>query len=208
MLAEHGAFLERAFSVLNDIYFGGRLPGTVITIQSAKKCYGYITVRKVWKGDGGCYREINITAEYLDRPVENVICTLLHEMCHLYAMEEGIKDTSNNGRYHNKEFKKIAEGRDLSIGYEKYIGWSVTSPTQGLLETLRRHGLDSPIGYVRTGGMAVGGGGGGEDPGGEAPRKKGSTRKYQCPGCGNSVRATKDVNIMCMDCMVRMEKQG
>ena len=35
--------------------------------------------------------------------------------------------------------------------------------------------------------------------GGEAPRKS-SSRKYVCPCCGMSVRATKVVNIACMDC--------
>jgi hypothetical protein len=30
--------------------------------------------------------------------------------------------------------------------------------------------------------------------------KKSSTRKYICPCCGNSFRATKNINVMCMDC--------
>ena len=30
--------------------------------------------------------------------------------------------------------------------------------------------------------------------------KKSSSRKYVCPCCGMSVRATKVVNIACMDC--------
>ena len=29
---------------------------------------------------------------------------------------------------------------------------------------------------------------------------KQSTRKYICPCCGNSFRATKTINVMCMDC--------
>lgn len=31
-----------------------------------------------------------------------------------------------------------------------------------------------------------------------------STRKLICPCCGQSVRATKAVNILCGDCMVKM----
>ena len=34
--------------------------------------------------------------------------------------------------------------------------------------------------------------------------KPSSTRKLICPCCGNSVRATKAVNIICGDCMERM----
>lgn len=35
--------------------------------------------------------------------------------------------------------------------------------------------------------------------------KRSSTRKYKCPCCGNSVRATKTVNVICGDCMKQME---
>ena len=38
-----------------------------------------------------------------------------------------------------------------------------------------------------------------------APPKPSSTRKYVCPCCGMSVRATKEVRIMCMDCGKQME---
>lgn len=39
--------------------------------------------------------------------------------------------------------------------------------------------------------------------GGTAPRTS-STRKYVCPCCGNSVRATKAINIACLDCNRQM----
>lgn len=213
MLSEHTNFLELAFRILNKVYFNNELPEAVITIQSSQRCYGYITVRKVWKDSWDSYHEINISAEYLDRPVENIISTLLHEMCHLYAMENNIKDTSNNGRYHNKLFKEIAEARDLHISYQQYIGWSVTEPTQKLIATIKEYHLDSPLEYVRMKEYQPGNGNGSTDTnggapnGGEKPKKKTSTRKYVCMGCHNSVRATKDVNIACLDCGMKMIKQ-
>ena len=36
------------------------------------------------------------------------------------------------------------------------------------------------------------------------PKKKSSTRKYVCPCCGMSVRATREVRIACMDCGEQM----
>ena len=39
---------------------------------------------------------------------------------------------------------------------------------------------------------------------GGLPPRTSSTRKYRCPCCGNSVRATKTVRIACMDCGVQM----
>lgn len=216
MLSEHNQFLERAYGVLNKHYFEDKLPEVVITIQSSQKAYGHITVGKVWMDSWDIYHEINLSAEHLDRPVANVISTLMHEMCHLYAMENNIKDTSNNYRYHNKHFKEIAEQRDLKISYHDSIGWSVTEPTEKLLETIVKYGLDVQMEYVRMGENGWSGGNGDDGNGddgsdgnglnGKRPKKKSNTRKYMCPACHNSVRATKDVNILCMDCNMQMVK--
>jgi len=37
-------------------------------------------------------------------------------------------------------------------------------------------------------------------------KKPSSTRKYFCPECSMSVRATRDVRIICADCGVLMKK--
>lgn len=147
------------------------------------------------------YYELNLSAEYLSRPIENVLATLVHEMVHIYCMETGIKDTSNNGRYHNKRFKTEAEMRDLKIAYAPTIGWSVTEPTEGFIRNLKAWGLYYACENYRLGALQTD-----DSEGTDKPRKKSSTRKYYCPVCGNSVRATKDVNILCMDCNVQMIK--
>ncbi len=213
MLSEHNQFLENAFRILNQVYFNDELPETVITIQSSQRTYGHITVQKIWRDSWDSYHEINISAEYLNRPIENIIATLVHEMTHLYCMENNIKDTSNGGRYHNKNFKKIAEEHGLKISYGQYIGWSVTEPTENLMEVIKEYHLDTQFEYVRMGAYVQTGGKGGTDGGldgtggtGNPPKKKTSTRKYICPNCKNSVRATKDVNILCMDCGLQMVK--
>ena len=38
---------------------------------------------------------------------------MLHEMAHLYNLENGIKDTSRAGTYHNAKFKATAEEHGL-----------------------------------------------------------------------------------------------
>ena len=204
-------YLEKMFRALNDRYFGGKLPEPIITIQSTPKSYGHISVQKVWKSGEDNRHEINIGAGTLDRPIENVTATLLHEMVHLYNMENGIKDTSRGGTYHNKRFKTEAEKRDLLIDYDSRIGFSITQPGEGLLDFIIEQGwTDIRMGRQeglflkgKTGPKAKGG----EDEDGEEPKKKkSSTRKYKCPCCGNSVRATKEVNIICGDCMEKMEK--
>lgn len=49
------------------------------------------------------------------------------------------------------------------------------------------------------------GNGGTQTGGSTEPPKRSSTRKYVCPCCKNSVRATKAVNLICGDCMEKME---
>ena len=110
----------------------------------------------------------------------------------------------------NKQFKAETEKRDLKIEYAQYIGYSVTSPTDRFIEVIKKNGLCAEIDHCRTTGSvrpppAVGGVGTGVS-GGSLGKKKASTRKYVCQHCGISVRATKDVNIICGDCMDVMVK--
>ena len=217
MLADINKYLELAFDKLNEIYFEGKLPPVAITIMSSPRSYAHISVHKIWKSDKEYYHELNLSAEYIHRNIENVMASLVHEATHLYNMEiAGIKDTSNGGRYHNSNFKKQAELRDLKIDYDKTIGWSITSPTSKFIQTLKDNGLyGDGINLYRitgrsldpkTGGGLDGTGGGDGVSTGGSVKKPSSTRKYICIQCGLSVRATKDVRLICMDCDVMLVK--
>ena len=197
-------YLEKMFRALNDRYFEGKLEEPIITIQSTPKAYGHVTVGKTWQRGQEQRHELNIGAGTLDRPIENIVATLLHEMVHLWNIQTGVKDCSREGIYHNKKFRDAAVKRDLDIGYDSRIGWSLTSPTPELCDFIIEQGWDD-IHMSRlefSGGRSTTGGASG---GNGAPVKKSGSRKYQCPVCGNSVRATKAVNILCLDCGVKME---
>lgn len=193
-LSAYVKFLEKTFDLINQEYFESALSKTVITIQSSPKAYGHFTVNKVWKESADSYHEINISAESLNRPIQNTIATMVHEMVHLYCAQNKIKDTSRGGTYHNKIFKVEAEKRDLKIGYNKKDGHSPTEPTENLTEFIKRSKLDTAIICHR------------ETAEKQAKKKKASsTRKYVCPECGVSVRATKEVHIKCAECEVLLE---
>lgn len=211
MLKNIQELFERGFEILNKEYFNGELPTAIITIQSSKKSYGHFTTYPVWESTENRMHEINISAEHLDRPIENIMSTLMHEMIHLYCSENKIEDTSKNGRYHNKNFRKTAEARGLIILYEKYIGYSKTLPSEAFINLIRQYKLDKPLELNRNDHMRMigvpGGDNGGTDgePGAEGKRKS-STRNWQCPCCGNKCRTTKDINIICGDCMTAFVK--
>lgn len=210
MLKSWQITLEDAFKIFNEELFDGELPPVVITLQSSPRSNGHITTSKVWRAESERLYEINISAEHLDREMDRVCGTLVHEMCHLYAMVNNLADSSQAGRYHNKVFRRIGEEHGLILEYAKYIGWSVTTPGPRLIEVIRSHGIEKPMDINRDGiqidlagllGLLGGGTGAGGDNGLMVPTKtKSSTRKYQCPCCLNSFRATKDINVMCMDC--------
>lgn len=199
-------YLEKIFRVLNAHYFSGELEEPIITIQSTPRAYGHVTVAKAWHKQNGEQRhELNIGAGTLDRPIESVVSTLLHEMVHLYNLQNGIQDCSRGGMYHNKKFRDAAVARDLDISYDSRIGWSITQPTEALIDFIITEGW-SDIRMGRDEGFSsrgIGGKAGGQT-GKPAIPKPSSTRKYICPCCRNSVRATKSVNLICGDCMERM----
>lgn len=121
--------------MLNNRYFEGSIEEPIITIQSTPRAYGHVTVAKAWaRADGQNRHELNVGAGTLDRPIEDVVATVLHEMVHLYHLQNGIKDCSRGGTYHNKTFRDAAQARDLEIRYDKRIGWSITAPTDALID--------------------------------------------------------------------------
>lgn len=208
--------LDKMFNKLNEHYFDGTLGKSVITIQSTPRAYGHFTVGKVWKstgknGEERFQHEINIGAGTLARPIEEVVATMLHEMVHQYCEENGIKDTSRQGVYHNKRFRDEAEKRDLKIEYDSRIGWSITYPTEALIDYIIEEQMSDIlierkeyVGYL-TGIGGKAGNSNGSNPVGTDTGKKQTVRKYQCPCCRNSVRATKAVNLICADCSEVME---
>ena len=218
MLKDMQAVLEYAFEVLNDVYFDGELPMPVISIMSSPRTNGHFTVGEVWSTDTGHKHEINISAEHLNRPIENICATLCHELVHYYCHINGITDTSQNGRYHNKNFKREAEKRGLIITQEQYIGFSRTQPSEDFCAVLKAYNVVKPMEINRDGELIdIAGILGINGLGGDQPvmgpdgkpitaKKKTSTRKYICTSCGNSFRATKDLNVLCMDCFQQYEK--
>ncbi len=194
-------FLNKVFKAVNERYFDNSLEMPVITIQTSVGAYGHITVNKVWNTDGIQRYELNIGAETLNRPIENVVATMIHECSHLYALMNNIKDTSNRGVYHNKRFKAIAEDMGhLHIDKHDKYGWTITSPTEDTIDFCIEYGFEDikinrQGAYFMTGTAAPT-----ATPTGTKILKPSSTRKYICPCCHNSFRATKTINVMCMDC--------
>ena len=199
-------YLNRIFDLLNEAYFENTLSRPTITIQSTPKAYGHFSLRSdTWVSKNGETHEINIGAGTLARPIENVVATLLHEMVHYYNHINGIQDTSRGNTYHNKRFRESAEARGLIVEHHPTYGWSITSPADSLLDFVLFNGLtDILLNRNELYGVRVTVGGTNNGTGLTPTTKPSSTRKYVCPCCGMSVRATRTVNIGCLDCDEQM----
>ena len=193
--------LEDLFSVFNGRYYDGKLQRPVITVSQdvTSGAFGWLTSWKAWKeqgcDDGEGYYEINICAEHLTRPFEEVCATLLHEMVHLYNIQNDIKDTSRSGTYHNKKFKLVAEEHGLNIDQHEKYGWTITSlndDAKEFISSMDEEGFTLSRTKMSKVEKAKG-------------SKKSSSRKYMCPDCGVIVRATKEVRIICKDCDIELE---
>ncbi|MBQ7293428.1 MAG: SprT-like domain-containing protein [Clostridia bacterium] len=200
-------YLNKVFDLLNTEFFENALSRPTITIQSTPKAYGHFSLSDdTWISKLGGTHEINIGAGTLSRPIEEICATMLHEMIHFYNYTNGVQDCSRGNTYHNKRFKEAAEAHGLTVTHSDKYGWSHTSPTEKLIDFVIENQLaDILINRNEATGFYIGktgthNGGAGID---KTPRTS-STRKYICPACRMSVRATRTVRIACIDCNEQM----
>lgn len=212
--------LENLFSKFNEKFYNNELQTPIITVSldTTKGAYGWCTAWKAWssteqkkvvdlaeiskeelealKKEDGFY-EINICAEHLARPFEQVAETLLHEMVHLYNLQIGVQDTSRGGTYHNKKYKEAAEQHGLTVDKDQKYGWTKTNLNPEAKEFV--DGMqDKKFELHRKSFPKI--------PG--AAKTKQSSRKYVCPVCGCIIRATKEVHVICGDCNVEFEEEA
>ena len=195
--------LYRCFEILNTDYFEGKLPAPMITIQKQRpNNLGHFTLGKVWKSqkeidnDEISKYEININPVNLNRPVEEIVHTLQHEMVHYINTVNGVKDC--NGQIHNKKFKEAAEKVGLFCEKSKQYGWGFTHSTEEFKEYVsdKIKPNSEVFEYFRVPGI----------PKEKKPINK-STFKYICPECELVVKAKPDKHIKCADCDRLMEME-
>ncbi len=202
--------LERLYRMLNNDFFDNKLSMPVITVQSTPRAYGHVSTYNAWSVKGNGAKELNIAAGTLYRPIEYTVATMLHEMCHIYNLEIAkVSDTSRSGTYHNSAFRAAAEAHGLKCTKSSVYGYSDTSTqlSDELIEWVLANGIadiqlfrdEMPGLRIATGAKA------GNASTSTTQRTTNShSRKYRCPCCGNSARATKQINLICGDCIVPM----
>lgn len=132
--------LEKAFRLLNAELFNDELPTPIITVIPTPRAYAHYVPFDIWSTKDTAKREINIASGTLDRPLENILASLVHEMVHMYCdCILNTQETSNKGVYHNKIFKREAEAHGLIVTRSEKYGYSHTEPAEALIDFLLSH---------------------------------------------------------------------
>jgi len=200
--------LEKMFRALNHDFYNDELEMPVLTVTPTTKAYAHYTPWNAWQSKDEHKREINISSAYLDRPLEYICASLLHEMGHMYDdLILGVRDTSRGGTYHNKFFKKTAESHGLICTRTDKYGWSDTSTTlsDALVEWVLLHNEFREIELYRaTPGLSAAGVGTRAADGSliHTPgTAKSNSRRFICSKCGMLARTTRAARLICGDCM-------
>lgn len=130
--------------------------------------------------DGAVTHEMMLSGESLARGAEATLGTIIHELAHAFAHANGITDTSNNHRYHNKKFKEIGERFGIELEQADTIGWSVTTVPDRTLEEYadELEALKEALTQYRV-------------PPAEQEKKTAKKYQMQCPTCEDPVTVTK-----------------
>ena len=194
---------SRILKVLEDIWLEIRrwhpeIPRAVIIIASGtdgkQTRLGHHAPGR-WNVAGEQRTEIMISGEGLRRSSAEVLGTLLHEAAHALAHARGIKDTSRQGRYHNKHFKNCAEELGLTVEHDDRNGWSASTITS-LTQTAYARQLDALTQAMTLWRH-------GETITGATPRRNTNFIAAVCP-CGRSIRVAAstlaEAPIVCLAC--------
>lgn len=186
--------LEDAFDKANAYFYEGKLVRPVITFTAdeKKKSYGHFVMGEIWHEGEENRAELNIACNTIEDHAQ-VIGTLLHEMVHAYCWQNGLKDTSNRGVYHNAVFQREANAHGLDLQEKGKYGWTghvLSESGKAFLAS-----IDGDLGALKRDTLGKT----------KVAKKRAQNFRYTCPECGAIVRSTRLLNVMCGDCMIQMD---
>jgi hypothetical protein len=104
------------------------VPAAVLVVASGSTARNQLVLGHFahgrWQHGDRRLPEVLVSGEGLHRPAPEVFTTLLHEATHGLADTRGIKDTSRQGRWHNKRFAALADELGLTATCDPALGWS------------------------------------------------------------------------------------
>lgn len=206
--------LQKAYDFYNvrlfKPVFGELLPPVMLSLNDNHKnnYLGYYAFDRYIDENGTILSLINITPEHLNRSFIKVMSTLVHEMCHHYQYNFGIKK-GRRSPYHNLEYARIMERVGLICSNTGQIGGKQTGiqMTHYILEkgkfeklTLRApQSLKAPFTLNKNVFRR-------EDSDQRDDKIKAQKQKikYECPLCNIKVWGKPNLEIRCIPCNTKL----
>jgi predicted SprT family Zn-dependent metalloprotease len=204
--------LQQAYENLNRALFEGELPNCLITLQRSKKSYGYFCGDRFGRADGTLTDEIALNpTHFRDRPQEEVLATLAHEMVHLWQHHFG---TPGRGRYHNKEWagkmksiglQPTSTGKDDGAETGDVMGHLIVpdGPFDRAVRKLLARGL--VVSWIEQPEKRADGDEEENDEAPDAENKSGKRVRYMCPHGDTKAWARHGAKLVCGEHMAAME---
>ena len=172
--------LEAAISAVKENHEG--IPDVVLVVGGPGRgqVHGHFAPKRwaIRDNDEESTHEIMLAGESFNRGGVATFGTLVHELAHAYCDANDIQDTSNRGRYHNANYKRVANEFGLEIEKVDTIGWSVTHVPDETVERYKEHvdAIDAAIRAYRK-----------VDYVSKTPAKKPAKWFMACPECQDPV---------------------
>lgn len=192
--AEYESF-QRAYDFFNEELFGGALPAVLVTLQRKAKSRGYFSAERfAGRSSRETVHELALNPDYFGRTDEEILSTLVHEMCHLWQHTHG---TPPRKSYHDREWAaKMKEvglfpsltgdpgGKETGQRVTHYIipGGAFAASVTRLRATGFALRWQSRVDVVGR------------------QKKAASKTKYTCPGCGRKAWAKPGSALICGEC--------
>lgn len=192
--AQFAAYLK-SFDYYNKVLFNDNLPSCLLNFsRKNKNVMGFYSPKR-WESGEQKADEISLNPDLLKRPLQEVMGTLVHEMCHLWQCSYG--QPSRSG-YHNWEFAEKMEEVGLITSNTgepggKRVGQRMTHYVTdgGPFDVAFGFMPDScKLPWVSGGQVAAK----------QAPKVE-SKIKYTCPGCGQNAWGKPGLLILCAGCI-------
>lgn len=201
--------LQQAYETFNRALFDNALPNCLITLQRRKRTYGYFSGGRFGRNDGTLTDEIALNpSHFRDRPVEEVLATLAHEMVHLWQHHFG---RPGRGRYHNSEWAEKMKEVGLQPSSTGKDGGAETGDvmdhyilTDGAFDRTVKKMLARGFGLSWTEQPDTTAEARAEANGESKSGKSGKRVKYVCPEGDQKAWAKHDAKLACGEHMVPM----
>lgn len=177
--------LQKLFNELNNKYFDNKLLAYITYGGKILPSRSYKIDNEDAKIFFGNINKAPIKIPEIWANDQELMTLIISKMILLYGSQEGIKLTSNRYVYKNKKFKQICDKFNIKTVYTPINGWVINSVPNDIINLLKDFDIEKHDYYVKPDGLH---------------KKTSSTRKYICLCCGNSFRATKSINVLCVDC--------